>query len=48
MHRAMLLFVGWKIWQLLGSMVSTGAGGRGTSAMLNEKEVGEVRSKREG
>ena len=43
-----LLFVGWMIWHLLGSMVSTGVGGRGASAMVDVEEVGEVRSKREG
>ncbi len=34
MDRVMLLFAGWTIWQLQGSMVSIGMGGRGASAMV--------------
>jgi hypothetical protein len=47
MHRAMSFFVGWTICQLLGSVFSTGVRGRGALAMVDVKEVGEVRSKKE-
>jgi hypothetical protein len=48
MHREMSFFVGRMIWQPLGSNFSTRAGGRGASAMVDVKEVGEMRREREG
>jgi hypothetical protein len=48
MHREMSLFASRMIWQPLGSNFSTGVGGRGALAIVDIKEVGEVRREREG